>query len=66
MGAVNIVLHEFRAMKADMKRAPGLKNKLGYMLNPPGWSHDGSTQIAKVMQRDLQEAEQQKQKPFKL
>lgn len=58
-GPVNIVFHEFRAMLADMKRAPGLKNKISYMLRPPGWSHDGSTQIAKVMQQELLEAEQE-------
>ncbi|RAJ37354.1 sterol desaturase family protein [Pedobacter cryoconitis] len=57
-GPVNIVFHEFKAMTADVKRAPGLKNKLGYMFNPPGWSHDGSTQIAKVMQQELKEAEE--------
>lgn len=53
MGPVNIVFHEFRAMSADIKRAPGLKHKIGYLLFPPGWSHDGSTQTAKVMQQEL-------------
>ncbi|MET4141168.1 sterol desaturase family protein [Pedobacter sp. UYP1] len=57
-GPVNIVFHEFKAMTADVKRAPGFKNKLGYMFNPPGWSHDGSTQVAKVMQQELKEAEE--------
>jgi hypothetical protein len=28
-----------------------------YIINPPGWSHDGSTQIAKIMQRELREKE---------
>jgi sterol desaturase/sphingolipid hydroxylase (fatty acid hydroxylase superfamily) len=59
-GPVNIVFHEFKAMTADVKRAPGFKNKLGYMFNPPGWSHDGSTQVAKVMQQELKEAEERK------
>ena len=53
MGPVNIVFHEFRAMQADMKRAPGFRNKLKYMFMPPGWSHDGTTQTAKTMQREL-------------
>lgn len=57
-GPVNIVFHEFKALTADVKRAPGFKNKLGYMFNPPGWSHDGSTQVAKVMQQELKEAEE--------
>lgn len=58
MGPVNIVFHEFKAMTADVKRAPGFKNKLGYLFNPPGWSHDGSTQVAKVMQQELKDAEE--------
>ena len=53
MGPVNIVFHEFKAMWGDMKRAPGLINKIKYMLYPPGWSHDGSSQTAKVMQKEL-------------
>lgn len=57
-GPVNIVFHEFKAMTADVKRAPGFKNKLRYMFNPPGWSHDGSTRIAKVMQQELKDTEQ--------
>lgn len=56
MGPVNIVFHEFKAMAADVKRAPGLKNKLRYIFNAPGWSHDGSTQVAKVMQQELKAA----------
>jgi len=59
-GPLNIVFHEFKAMMADMKRAPGFKNKLRYMFNPPGWSHDGSMQVAKVMQQELKDAEQNK------
>lgn len=58
MGPVNIVFHEFRAMSADVKRAPGFKNKVSYMLCPPGWSHDGSSQTAKVMQQELANVKQ--------
>jgi len=52
MGPVNIVFHEWKALVADVKNAPGMKNKIGYVINAPGWSHDGSTQTARVMQRD--------------
>ena len=52
-GAVNIIFHEFRALIADAKRAPNFKDKLKYFLYPPGWSHDGSTQTARAMQREL-------------
>ena len=59
-GPVNIIFHEFIALKNDVKKAPTFKDKLKYLLNPPGWSHDGSTKIAKVMQRELREEESRK------
>ncbi|MET4080375.1 sterol desaturase/sphingolipid hydroxylase (fatty acid hydroxylase superfamily) [Pedobacter sp. UYP30] len=56
-GAVNIIFHEFIALKADVKKAPTFVDKVKYLVMPPGWSHDGSTKIAKVIQRELHEAE---------
>lgn len=32
----------------DVVKAPGLKNKLLYIFMPPGWSHTGNHQTAKV------------------
>jgi hypothetical protein len=55
MGPVNIIFHEWKALLHDVKKAPGVKNKLRYFFNPPGWSHDGSTQTAKVLQREYKE-----------
>lgn len=52
-GAVNIIFHEFKALMADVKKATKLTDKIKYFLYPPGWSHDGSTQTARVMQREL-------------
>ncbi|RFZ85333.1 sterol desaturase family protein [Mucilaginibacter terrenus] len=52
LGPVNILFHEWKALIQDVKKAPGLRNKLGYIINPPGWSHDGSTQTARVLQRE--------------
>jgi sterol desaturase/sphingolipid hydroxylase (fatty acid hydroxylase superfamily) len=46
---VRIAFHELAAMGRDVARAPGLRAKLGYVLAPPGWSHDGSTQTAGQM-----------------
>ena len=54
MGPVNIIFHEWKALLHDVKQAPGFRNKLGYLLNPPGWSHDGSTQTARVLQREYE------------
>ncbi|MCZ4245087.1 sterol desaturase family protein [Pedobacter punctiformis] len=56
-GPVNIIFHEFIALKDDVKKAPTFIDKIKYVINPPGWSHDGSTKIAKIMQQELREAE---------
>jgi sterol desaturase/sphingolipid hydroxylase (fatty acid hydroxylase superfamily) len=47
----HITFHEVGALRRDVARAPGLAAKLGYLLAPPGWSHDGSTQTATQLQR---------------
>jgi len=52
-GPVNIIFHEFIALYNDVKKAPTFTDKLKYIFYPPGWSHDGSTQTARVMQRQL-------------
>lgn len=52
---VHIVVHEWSAISKDFKRKVSLKTKLKYLLNPPGWSHDGSTQTAKEMQKHLKD-----------
>ena len=59
-GPVNIIFHEIIALSADVRRAPTFMDKVRYIINPPGWSHDGSTKIAKIMQRELREAEELK------
>ena len=32
---------QFKKLWIDVKNAPNLKNKLGYIFMPPGWSHTG-------------------------
>jgi len=59
-GPVNIIFHEFIALTADVKKAPTFMDKVKYIFNPPGWSHDGSTKIAKIMQKELREEEQKR------
>lgn len=39
----------------DMKNAPGIKNKLLYMIMPPGWSHTGDHKTSKVAKQKLEE-----------
>jgi len=55
MGPVNVVFHEWKALVTDIRKAPTLKVKLQYCFYPPGWSHDGSTQTARVLQREWEE-----------
>lgn len=56
-GPVNIIFHEFIDLKKDIKKAPTFKDKIKYIINPPGWSHDGTTKIAKLMQKELHKQE---------
>ncbi|NCD70857.1 sterol desaturase family protein [Mucilaginibacter agri] len=39
---------EFVCLFKDMAAAPGIKNKLLYVVMPPGWSHKGDHKTAKV------------------
>jgi sterol desaturase/sphingolipid hydroxylase (fatty acid hydroxylase superfamily) len=48
-----ICFHELVAIARDVRRAPTLRAKLGYMFAPPGWSHDGSSQTAGQLQKTL-------------
>ncbi len=50
---VHIVMHEWIAIAKDMSKKVPFATKLKYLINPPGWSHDGSTQTAKQMQDKL-------------
>jgi sterol desaturase/sphingolipid hydroxylase (fatty acid hydroxylase superfamily) len=45
-GAANIVFHEWKAIYKDSQKATKWSDKLKYLLAPPGWSHDGSSQTA--------------------
>jgi len=55
LGPVNVLFHEWQALLSDVKKAPTLKIKLQYLFSPPGWSHDGSSQTARVLQREWEE-----------
>jgi sterol desaturase/sphingolipid hydroxylase (fatty acid hydroxylase superfamily) len=47
---VRIAFHEWRAMFRDALRARSWREAAGYLLQPPGWSPDGSTLTARQMQ----------------
>ncbi|MGQ3070961.1 MAG: sterol desaturase family protein [Ferrovibrionaceae bacterium] len=44
---IRIALHEWVAIAADLARARTWRERLGYVLGPPGWSPDGSRQTSK-------------------
>lgn len=44
---------ELAALATDVKNAPGLVNKLAYVVMPPGWSHTGDHKTAAALRRTL-------------
>ncbi len=44
---------EFAGLWKDVKKAPGIKNKLLYVIMPPGWSHTGDHKTAKVVKEEF-------------
>ncbi|MCR9264209.1 MAG: sterol desaturase family protein [Flavobacteriaceae bacterium] len=53
----DVYFGEFKALYKDVINAPGLKNKILYLFMPPGWSHTGEHQTAKLVRKkylDLQ------------
>lgn len=50
---VDIVFHEWKNIVNDMRRPLPFRKRLGYLFNPPGWSHDGSTKTSKQLQEEL-------------
>ena len=49
---IDVYFGEFIALFKDIKNAPGLKNKLAYVFNPPGWHHSGNHTTAKVIRQE--------------
>jgi sterol desaturase/sphingolipid hydroxylase (fatty acid hydroxylase superfamily) len=47
-----VAFHEVAAIAGDVRRAPTLRARLGYIFAPPGWSHDGSSRTARELQDD--------------
>lgn len=48
---VDVNFGEFAALWKDIRKAPGLRNKLLYFIKPPGWSHTGEHKTAKVVRQ---------------
>jgi sterol desaturase/sphingolipid hydroxylase (fatty acid hydroxylase superfamily) len=44
---------EIVALSRDVKNAPGVANKVAYIIRPPGWSHTGEHKTATVVRKAL-------------
>lgn len=60
----SIVFHEWRNIWKDFRKAPTLRQKLGYVFGPPGWSHDGSSMTSDQM-RAYEAQMEQEERPMK-
>ncbi len=52
LGSFNLLwaaFHEWVGITRDVWNAPGLKNKWNYLVQPPGWSHDGSRDTSDII-----------------
>lgn len=47
-----IAFHEFGNIWKDVKSAPNLRTKLGYVFMPPGWSHDGRSKTSGQLRKE--------------
>ena len=46
---LDVYFGEIVALFKDVYKAPGLKNKLLYVIMPPGWDHSGEHKTAKIV-----------------
>ena len=50
---MDVYFGEIVALSRDVIKAPGIKNKLLYIIMPPGWSHTGNHYTARIIKRNL-------------
>jgi sterol desaturase/sphingolipid hydroxylase (fatty acid hydroxylase superfamily) len=63
LGSFNLLwaaFHEWIGIATDMWKAPGLRAKLGYLVMPPGWSHDGSRDTSETIKARWEESERKR------
>jgi sterol desaturase/sphingolipid hydroxylase (fatty acid hydroxylase superfamily) len=49
---VKIIFHEWAEIAKIFRSRLSFKTKLRYLVNPPGWSHDGSTKTAEELRKE--------------
>ena len=50
---IKVATHEYSAIYKDVKRAKKWSDKLNYIFNSPGWTHDGEDKRAKTLRKAL-------------
>lgn len=50
---VDVYFGEIVYLAKDVWKAPGIKNKLLYIVMPPGWSHTGDHKTARLIRNDF-------------
>jgi len=50
---IDVYFGEVVALWQDVRKAPGIKNKLLYIVMPPGWSHTGNHTTAKIIKQEF-------------
>lgn len=50
---IKVATHEYGAIWNDVKRANKLSDKLNYIFNSPGWTHDGEDKRAKTLRKKM-------------
>jgi hypothetical protein len=48
---VDVYFGEIGALWHDVRMAPGIKNKVLYLIMPPGWSHTGDHKTAYLVRK---------------
>ncbi|MFM9827335.1 MAG: sterol desaturase family protein [Sphingomonas sp.] len=64
LGSFNLLwaaFHEWVGIARDVWTAPGLAAKWGYIVMPPGWSHDGSRETSESIKAAWQTRDQQRE-----
>lgn len=46
---------EITALAGDVYRAPGLKNKILYLVMPPGWNHTGEHKTVGALRKAFEQ-----------
>jgi sterol desaturase/sphingolipid hydroxylase (fatty acid hydroxylase superfamily) len=57
---LDVYFGEFYYLWKDIRKAPGIKNKLLYIIMPPGWSHTGDHKTANIVKAAYRHEEEEK------